>query len=99
MCLGAYCRSRKVRQVRDNYYYIACWKGTWRGYGITAQQGAIRATASLLAIILALLAAFTLGRPWWHGALLGVAAVPLAPVAKDVVSALQAATRALRARS
>ena len=66
---------------------------------IDGYQGAIRAAASLLAIILALLAAFTLGRPWWHGALLGVAAVPLAPVAKDVVSALQAATRALRARS
>jgi hypothetical protein len=68
--------------------------------------GTVRSAASLLAIVLAEAAAWLLGtgadsvgpNVWLVGLLVGVVAVPLAPIANDVVGALQAATRALRAR-
>jgi hypothetical protein len=68
--------------------------------------GTVRCTASLLAIGLAEGTAFLLGsemageglQRWLVGLLVGIVAVPLAPIANDVVSALQAATRALRTR-
>jgi len=68
--------------------------------------GTVRSAASLLAIVLAEIAAWLLGTGedsggpdvWLVGLLIGVVAVPLAPIANDVVGALQAATRALRAR-
>jgi hypothetical protein len=60
--------------------------------------GAVRCTASVLAIGLAEVAAALLGASWLKGLLVGVMAVPLAPIANDVVAALQAATKALRAR-
>jgi len=67
--------------------------------------GTVRCAASAISIVLAEVAAFLLGsqKPadslpsmWMVGLLVGVVAVPLAPIANDVVSALQAATRALR---
>src|SRR4029077_14527972 len=67
--------------------------------------GTVRCAASALAIVLAEATAFLLGpgltgggpQTWLVGLLVGVVAVPMAPIANDVVSALQAATRALRA--
>jgi len=68
--------------------------------------GTVRCAASVLAIVLAEATAFLLGagvtveglQTWLIGLLVGTVAVPLAPIANDVVSALQAATRALRGR-
>lgn len=62
--------------------------------------GTVRSAASLLSIVLAEVAALMLGTNsgmWMVGLLVGIVAVPLAPIANDVVGALQAATRALRA--
>lgn len=68
--------------------------------------GGIRAAASVAAIALAELAALIIYQPaqwsnvgWVIGLLVGTLAVPLAPIANDVVAALQAATKALRAPS
>jgi hypothetical protein len=62
--------------------------------------GTIRMAASGLAIVLSEVAERVLGPAshlTWVGALLvGIVAVPLAPVANDLVAALQAATKALR---
>lgn len=65
--------------------------------------GSVRIAASLLALGLALLAAAVLrgegtAVSWGRALLIGIAAVPLAPIAKDLVSALQAAAGALRRR-
>jgi len=66
--------------------------------GLTRAQSAyantLRVAASVIALLIAGIVGTSLGRPW-QGLLVGVCAVPLAPVAKDLVSALQAATRAL----
>jgi len=67
--------------------------------------GTVRVAASVCSIVLAEVAAWLLGGQtgadvpsmWLVGLLVGVVAVPLAPIANDVVNALQAATRALRA--
>lgn len=63
--------------------------------------GTVRCAASLLAIAIAEIAAWQfsgstayLGR----GLVIGLIAVPIAPIANDVVAALQAATKALRGR-
>ena len=53
--------------------------------------------ASAVAIAIALVVCRALGAPWWLGAAFGVAAVPLAPVAKDVATALQEAVKAMQA--
>lgn len=61
--------------------------------------GTVRCAASALSIVLAEGAAIMLGTSqdmWMVGLLVGVVAVPLAPIANDVVGALQAATKALR---
>jgi hypothetical protein len=67
--------------------------------------GTVRCAASAISIVLAEVAAIVLGSEstvagmpgmWAVGLLVGIVAVPLAPIANDVVSALQAATRALR---
>ena len=67
--------------------------------------GTVRVAASAIGIALAELAAILGGgglTPWLYqngwlkGALVGTLAVPLAPIANDVVGALQAATKALR---
>ncbi len=60
--------------------------------------GSIRIAASILAIGLAELAARLLGARADIAFLVGLLAVPLAPVANDLVGALQAATKALRGR-
>lgn len=58
-----------------------------------------RLAASVVAIALALLASWALGQRDWRAALLiGIAAVPLAPIAKDVASGIQAAARGLAGR-
>lgn len=66
--------------------------------------GTIRVAASAIAIVLAEMAALVIYQPaqwlstgWVMGLLVGTLAVPLAPIANDVVAALQAATKALRA--
>jgi hypothetical protein len=69
--------------------------------------GTVRCFASAISIMLAEVASFLLGEgdaahglpnAWLMGLLVGIVAVPLAPIANDVVSALQAATKALRSR-
>lgn len=62
--------------------------------------GTLRMTAGGLAIVIAQLAGTALGPDidFLRRLLLGVAAVPLAPIANDVVGALQAATKALKAK-
>ena len=64
--------------------------------------GTVRSAASVLSIVMAEVAALMLGSStggppmWMVGLLIGIVAVPLAPIANDVVGALQAATKALR---
>jgi hypothetical protein len=63
-----------------------------------AYLGSIRCTAALLAVIIAQLLAPILGAGWDKALVLGIVAVPFAPIANDLVSAIQAATKALTAR-
>lgn len=58
--------------------------------------GWVRGSASLCAIVLGIAAALILGSDLVDGVIVGIVAVPLAPIANDVVAALQAATRAMR---
>jgi len=61
--------------------------------------GTVRCVASIFSIALAELAAWLIGNKqpdWFGGLLVGIVAVPLAPIANDLVGALQAATKALR---
>jgi hypothetical protein len=64
--------------------------------------GMQRLWAGFAAVVLAILAAAAIdgwhALPWFRALLVGIAAVPLAPIAKDVVSALQAAQKALKAK-
>ena len=55
--------------------------------------------AAFIAVAIALLVGWQLGVPLLQALLVGVAAVPLAPVAKDVAAALKAAADAMRART
>lgn len=55
--------------------------------------------ASLVAVVIALVIGRELGVPPREALIVGLAAVPLAPVAKDVAAALKAAAEALRARA
>jgi hypothetical protein len=58
--------------------------------------------AGVIAVIIAVAVAYALdtsGTKILWGLLVGLAAVPLAPIAKDVASALKAATDALRTRA
>lgn len=61
-----------------------------------------RVAAGFWALFIALAVAFFVGRnepeTWGLAFLVGLTAVPLAPISKDVVNALQAAEQALRAR-
>ena len=57
-----------------------------------------RVLAGICAIALAFLATWALGwQSWQHALLVGLLAVPLAPIAKDLASSIQAAAGALRA--
>jgi hypothetical protein len=58
--------------------------------------GWVRGSASVCALLLAELTAYTLQASWQTGLLVGLVAVPLAPIANDLVAALQAATKAMR---
>lgn len=60
-------------------------------------QGALRVIASFVALGIALIVGVILDT-LLLAALVGVAAVPLAPIAKDLVTALQSAAQALRQR-
>ena len=60
--------------------------------------GTIRCTSALFAIVIAELVAPMLKADWSVALLLGVVAVPFAPIANDLIGALQAATKALKAR-
>ena len=55
--------------------------------------------ASLVAVVIALVMGRELGVPPHESLIVGLAAVPLAPVAKDVAAGLKAAAAALRARA
>jgi hypothetical protein len=64
--------------------------------------GTVRMTASVIAMLMAVVTAFMLYSPaqflgggWLMGLLVGTLAVPLAPIANDVVNALRAASKAL----
>jgi hypothetical protein len=59
--------------------------------------GWVRGSASACAIVLGVVAALLSGSDVADGLIVGVVAVPLAPIANDVVAALQAATKAMRA--
>lgn len=61
---------------------------------------AAQAAAGIVAVLLAVAAAFALDESanWIDAIVLGIAAVPLAPIAKDVASGLNAASKALRRR-
>ena len=59
--------------------------------------GATRGSASIIAILIAIIVGIYLGKEYFVQAILvGVAAVPLAPIAKDLVNALQSASKAIR---
>jgi hypothetical protein len=63
--------------------------------------GTVRVSASILAIVIsevvmALLSGLGSNMNWLRAGLVGIMAVPLAPLANDLVAALQAATKALR---
>jgi hypothetical protein len=55
-------------------------------------------TASAIALAIALAVGLTVGQPF-QALLVGIAAVPLAPIAKDVATALRSAADALRQRT
>ncbi|HEV2227907.1 MAG TPA: hypothetical protein VGR86_03045 [Steroidobacteraceae bacterium] len=61
-----------------------------------AYLGWVRGAASVCAIVLAIGAALAAGAQPLDGVIVGIVAVPLAPIANDVVAALQAATKAMR---
>jgi ethanolamine transporter EutH len=62
--------------------------------------GATRGVASIVALLIALAVGLYLGADYiFRAVLVGVAAVPLAPVAKDLVTALQSATKAIRTKA
>jgi hypothetical protein len=66
----------------------------------TKYVGTTRVVASLVALFIALAVGFHLGSGYVFQALLvGVAAVPLAPIAKDLVTALQSASKAIRVKA
>lgn len=59
--------------------------------------GATRVTASIFALLIAVTVGMFLGKDYiFQAILVGIAAVPLAPVAKDLMSALQSASKAIR---
>ena len=58
----------------------------------------VKLAATGVALLIAVVTARLLGVRLLHGIIVGVAAVPLAPVAKDVVTAIRSAAEALRAR-
>lgn len=60
--------------------------------------GSLRVIASLVSIIIALAVGLHAGADFATSLVVGIAAVPVAPVAKDVAKAIQAAGRALPAR-
>lgn len=60
-----------------------------------AYKSEILFRALLVSIAIALAAAYTLEADYLQAVVLGIAAVPLAPIAKDISKALQAATQAL----
>ena len=62
--------------------------------------GTARVTASLVALIIAVVAGLALpGNRLLVAIVVGIAAVPIAPIAKDLVSALKAATSAIGSKS
>jgi hypothetical protein len=60
--------------------------------------GSVRCTSAFLAVAIAELMALVLGANWDIALVLGVVAVPFAPIANDLMGAIQAATKALTAR-
>ncbi len=59
--------------------------------------GATRVTASIFALLIAVAVGKYLGNDYiFQSIVIGIAAVPLAPVAKDLVGALQSASKAIR---
>jgi len=60
-------------------------------------RNAAKLLAVLVATVLALIGGWLIGAGFWMPLLVGLAAAPLAPVAKDLASALQSAVAAVRA--
>jgi hypothetical protein len=60
--------------------------------------GTVRTAASFLAILIAEGVAEIMNVSLWAGLVLGVVAIPFAPIANDLVGAVQATTKALKAR-
>lgn len=61
--------------------------------------GAVRIFASVVAIGIAVVVAWKMHQSKTVALLVGIAAVPLAPIAKDVAAGIQAASRALKQRA
>ncbi len=61
--------------------------------------GTVRVLSSLVAIGIALGVGYAMEIPAATAVLVGVAAVPLAPIAKDVASGIQAASKAMRGKA
>jgi hypothetical protein len=55
-----------------------------------------KALATCFAVVLALIAAYYIGASWVVALIAGIAAVPLAPASKDLVTSLQAAAAAVQ---
>jgi hypothetical protein len=55
-------------------------------------------SATVIALVIAVVVARLLGVRMLYGIIIGLAAVPLAPIAKDVVTAIRSAAEALRAK-
>jgi hypothetical protein len=62
-------------------------------------RGTVRIVASFIAVVIALVVGDQLDVPRLEAFVVGIAAVPLAPMAKDVATAVKAAAEALRARA
>lgn len=61
-------------------------------------KGYVRLAASIVAIVIALVVGALQGQPILLAVIVGIAAVPFAPIAKDLASGLQAATQAMGKR-
>lgn len=61
--------------------------------------GSIRLLASLVSLVIAMLAAFLLDVSYIKAVIVGIMAVPIAPMANDIVGALQSAAKALQKKA
>ena len=68
-------------------------------YAQAEYVGAVRVLASIVAVAIAMIVGYYIPVSLLASAVVGIAAVPLAPIAKDLASGIQAASKALKAKS